>query len=47
VRAYFESKGVHSERLISEGFGETTPLANNKTASGRTLNRRVEMKVFY
>jgi OmpA-OmpF porin, OOP family len=47
VKAYFESKGVSSARLVSEGFGETTPIATNKTAAGRTLNRRVEMKVFY
>jgi outer membrane protein OmpA-like peptidoglycan-associated protein len=47
VKAYLESKGVSSERLISEGFGETHPVADNKTAAGRTLNRRVEMKVFY
>jgi outer membrane protein OmpA-like peptidoglycan-associated protein len=47
VKTYLESKGVSSERLISEGFGETKPVADNKTAAGRTLNRRVEMKVYY
>jgi outer membrane protein OmpA-like peptidoglycan-associated protein len=47
VKAYIESKGISSDRLISEGFGESTPVADNKTAAGRTLNRRVEMKVFY
>jgi outer membrane protein OmpA-like peptidoglycan-associated protein len=47
VKAYFESQGIGSDRLKSEGFGETTPIATNKTAAGRTLNRRVEMKVFY
>ncbi len=47
VKTYLESKGISSDRLISEGFGETKPVADNKTAAGRTLNRRVEMKVFY
>jgi outer membrane protein OmpA-like peptidoglycan-associated protein len=47
VKAYLESQGISSDRLISEGFGESTPIATNKTAAGRTLNRRVEMKVFY
>jgi len=47
VKAYIESKGISSDRLISEGFGETRPVADNKTAAGRTLNRRVEMNVFY
>ena len=47
VKAYFVSKGIDESRLISEGFGETTPVADNKTAAGRQQNRRVEMKLFY
>lgn len=47
VKTYLEGKGVSRDRLITEGFGETTPVTDNKTAAGRTLNRRVEMKVFY
>jgi len=47
VKTYLESKGIKSERMESEGFGETKPVADNKTQAGRALNRRVEMKVFY
>ena len=47
VKAYLASKGISEDRLTSEGFGETTPIADNKTADGRSKNRRVEMKVSY
>jgi len=47
VKNYLASKGISADRLESEGFGETMPVADNKTAAGRTQNRRVEMKVFY
>jgi len=46
VKKYLVSKGIDESRLESEGFGETAPLADNKTSSGRSKNRRVEMKVF-
>jgi len=35
--------GVESDRLSSEGFGDTKPVATNKTAEGRAENRRVEL----
>ncbi len=47
VKAYMVSKGIDESRLVSEGFGETVPVADNKTAAGRQQNRRVEMKLFY
>ncbi|HKC36206.1 MAG TPA: OmpA family protein [Chitinophagaceae bacterium] len=47
VKNYLASKGISADRLESEGYGETMPVADNKTAAGRTKNRRVEMKVFY
>ena len=47
VKAYLVSKGIDPARLESEGFGETVPVADNKTAAGKQKNRRVEMKVFY
>jgi outer membrane protein OmpA-like peptidoglycan-associated protein len=47
VKKYLVSKGVDATRLESEGFGESMPVEDNKTAAGRTKNRRVEMKVFY
>ena len=47
VKAYLVGKGIDVSRLESEGFGETTPVADNNSATGRQKNRRVEMKVYY
>jgi len=43
VKAYFVSKGIDESRLTSTGYGETKPIADNKTAAGKAKNRRVEM----
>ena len=43
VKAYLVSKGIAESRLTSTGYGETKPVADNKTAAGRAENRRVEM----
>jgi OOP family OmpA-OmpF porin len=34
--------GVDCKRLLPVGFGETRPIASNKTAEGRAQNRRTE-----
>jgi len=47
VKAYFVGKGISEDRITSEGFGETRPIADNKTAAGKAKNRRVEIKVVY
>ncbi|MGZ4955275.1 MAG: OmpA family protein [Methylobacter sp.] len=39
---YLKMKGV-TNRLIAKGFGETQPIADNKTEEGRSENRRVEL----
>ncbi len=44
VRNYLVEKGVKPENLFVKGYGETTPIADNKTAAGRGQNRRVELK---
>ena len=43
VKAYLVSKGIAESRLTSTGYGQGTPVADNKTAAGRAKNRRVEM----
>ena len=42
---YLVSKKIAAARLTSKGFGQTKPLADNKTEDGRAMNRRTEMKV--
>jgi len=42
VVAYFVSRGESPERFIAIGYGDTRPIADNSTASGRQKNRRIE-----
>jgi len=43
VATYLAEKGVQKERLAAIGYGETHPVADNKTSEGRASNRRVEL----
>jgi outer membrane protein OmpA-like peptidoglycan-associated protein len=45
VVTYLISKGITATRLSAKGFGETQPVADNKSEEGKALNRRTEMKV--
>ncbi|MES2295515.1 MAG: OmpA family protein [Pseudomonadota bacterium] len=45
VKAYLVSKGVEAGRVFTEGKGESQPVSDNKTAEGRTANRRVTVEV--
>jgi OmpA-OmpF porin, OOP family len=45
IRDYVVKKGVDSARISGQGFGESKPIAENKTKEGRAKNRRVEIKV--
>lgn len=48
VYDYLTTKGgIDAGRLSHEGFGSSKPVADNKTAKGRGLNRRVKMKLKY
>lgn len=45
VKTYLVSKGIDEARLVATGYGIDKPIADNKTAAGRSKNRRVEMKL--
>ena len=45
VKAYLVSQGIEKSRVYTEGKGELQPVADNKTAEGRSKNRRVEIEV--
>ncbi|MDB5199972.1 MAG: flagellar motor protein MotB [Chitinophagaceae bacterium] len=42
---YLLGKGIKNDRLTFKGFGETKPIADNKTEQSRALNRRTELIV--
>lgn len=43
VRNALIQRGILPARITTQSFGETQPVANNNTASGRQQNRRVEI----
>jgi outer membrane protein OmpA-like peptidoglycan-associated protein len=45
VQGYLVSSGVAPDHVTAAGFGKANPVADNTTAAGRKLNRRVEMVV--
>jgi type VI secretion system peptidoglycan-associated protein len=45
VAQIVRSKLTDPKRVTSEGFGDSQPIASNATASGKALNRRVEIVI--
>lgn len=45
VRIYLIGQGLEQTNVTAQGFGKTTPVADNSTAPGRQKNRRVEIVV--
>lgn len=46
VRTYLISTHqIDPSRLIARGYGESMPIADNRTRAGRELNRRIEFKI--
>ena len=37
--------GITEDRVTDQGFGDTKPIATNKTRVGRAKNRRVEFEL--
>ncbi|HSN48503.1 MAG TPA: OmpA family protein, partial [Flavobacterium sp.] len=44
VRNALLERGVNGNNLTAVGFGETKPIATNKTKSGKSQNRRTEVR---
>ena len=45
VQYYLVSQGIGKPRLVASGKGESSPVADNTSASGRQQNRRVEVVI--
>jgi outer membrane protein OmpA-like peptidoglycan-associated protein len=45
VQGYLVGSGVTPDHVTATGFGKANPVADNTSAAGRKLNRRVEMVV--
>lgn len=45
VRDFLVKEGVETGRMEPKGYGETQPIADNRTKRGRTQNRRVEFVI--
>lgn len=41
VKAYIVKAGIDGSRVTAKGYGESQPIADNKTAEGKAANRRV------
>lgn len=44
VKTYLVKNGVAADRIVTAGYADTKPVANNNTEQGRAANRRVEVR---
>lgn len=45
VRTYLTEHGISEDMLLSKGWGEEKPIADNESDEGKAKNRRVEFKI--
>lgn len=46
VQNYTTNHGISLTRITSQGFGESMPVADNTSVSGKQTNRRVEIAIY-
>ena len=46
VESFLVSQGVGNARITTKGYGESQPIADNETETGRQANRRVEVAIY-
>ncbi|NNC82202.1 MAG: OmpA family protein [Flavobacteriales bacterium] len=46
VSDHLKADGVDASRITTEGYGELQPIADNGTAQGKQMNRRVEVAIY-
>lgn len=45
IKRWLTDNGIETDRLEAKGFGDSRPIATNKTSKGRAENRRVELVI--
>jgi outer membrane protein OmpA-like peptidoglycan-associated protein len=45
VREFLVAESINPDAVSAQGFGKSNPVADNSTAAGRQMNRRVQMVV--
>lgn len=45
IKAFLVEKGIPATQIITRGYGDKEPIADNTTATGRAQNRRVALKL--
>ena len=45
IKSYLVKRGIAKESLNTVGYGESKPIADNNTRSGRAKNRRIEIYI--
>ncbi|SHI64682.1 OmpA family protein [Cycloclasticus pugetii] len=45
IKKYLLSKGVKSDQIVTQAYGESRPTSSNRYPAGRQLNRRVDISI--